>query len=190
MKLQPNEQIIKVYHHHPFYFVMRGLKIWLASLPFLFVAYIFSQMLSVYTQAWIYVGIVAAFALVHFYDFMIYYLDTLVVTNRRIVHLDWLNLFKYVETQAMLDDIQNIETQEMGFISKFYIFDFGTFILETASTRTTVHFNEAPDPEGIKFFLYNLAKRHADSTSTKERIETGEQQFIKKAEAALSQVQK
>lgn len=183
MKLQPGEQIIKVYHHHPFFFVTRGIKIWLACIPFLFVTFIFSQFLDLFTQAYIYIGIVAVFALIHFYDFMIFYLDTLVVTNRRMVHLDWLNLFKYVETQAMLDDIQNIETQEMGFISKFNFFDFGTFILETASTRTTIHFTEAPDPEGIKFFLYNLAKKHTKVTPLKEETPLREFQVEKQLES-------
>ncbi|MBD3270155.1 hypothetical protein GF376_01370 [Candidatus Peregrinibacteria bacterium] len=189
MKLQENEKILKVYHHHTYFFVLRGIKIWLASLPFLFVGYIASQFFDVISQAYIYIAIFLLFAVAHFYDFMIFYLDTLVVTNKRIVHLDWVNLFKYVETQAMLNDIQNIETQENGFMSKFEAFDFGEFILETASTRTTIHFKEAPDPEGIKYFLYKLARKHNALQSPKARVENKNIQFQKKAESQLRKVE-
>jgi hypothetical protein len=68
------------------------------------------------------------FALVYAYDFMMYYLDTLVLTNQRIVHLDWISPFRYQETQAMLDDIQNIESKENGFLSSIKLFDFGEFL--------------------------------------------------------------
>lgn len=160
MKLQVNEKIIKVYHHHKFYFIWRGVKVWAASLPFFLVAFIFSPIMgmNIYWSSNLFIFIV--FGLIHGYDFLMYYLDTLVITNQRLVHLDWINPFRYTETQAMLNDIQNIESAENGFLSRFKIFDFGLFLVETASTRTVIHFPEAPDPEGIKFFLTNLSRRH------------------------------
>ncbi len=188
MKLQHEEKIIKVFHHHKYFFVARGLKVWLASVPFFFLAYIITFSLGVYVQALTYIGITLLFGAIHLYDFLIYYMDTLVVTNRRVVHLDWISIFKYIETQAMLDDIQNIETHENGFFSKFPFLDFGTFTLETASTRTTVQFNEAPDPEGVKYFIYNLAKRHGQLTTQKNDQVKQKQEFIQKAELELSKV--
>lgn len=170
MKLLTGEKIFKVYHHHPLFFMLRVIKVWGASLPFFFVAFVFAPLFNFAAQVYLYGGIITLFALATCYDMLIYYLDTLVLTNKRLVHLDWINPFKYVEIEAMLDDIQNVESQESGFLSKFKFFDFGTFILETASTKMTITFPEAPDPEGIKFFIYNISKKHNSALVEKEEI--------------------
>lgn len=161
MKLQVNEKIIKVYHHHTLFFFWRGVKVWVAILPFLLLTYMFRSLIPFAVQVEIIVGTIIVFALAHAYDFIMFYLDTLIITNQRVVHLDWINPFKYMETQAMLDDIQNVESEENGFLSEFRIFDFGEFLIETASTRTVISFEQAPDPEGIKFFVTDLSRRHA-----------------------------
>ncbi len=161
MKLQVNEKIIKVYHHHVFFFLWRGVKVWSAILPFLLLTFMFRSLMPVMWQLAIIATTIVGFALVHAYDFVMYYLDTLIITNQRVVHLDWINPFKYLETQAMLDDIQNVESVENGFLSELKIFDFGEFQIETASTRTVIKFSQAPDPEGIKFFVTDLSRRHA-----------------------------
>ncbi len=100
--------------------------------------------------------IIALFSLFTAYDFVIFYLDRLIVTNRRIVHIDWHNLLSRGEQEAELKDIQDIETVENGIFSSIKLFDFGTFWLETASTKTTITFKDAPDPEGIKHLIYQL----------------------------------
>lgn len=186
MKLQVNEKIIKVYHHHKFFFIWRGIKIWAAALPFFLVAFIFSPLTGIQIYWWANMTIVAIFALIHGYDFLMYYLDTLVITNQRLVHLDWVNPLRYTETQAMLNDIQNIESSENGFLSKFKIFDFGLFLVETASTRTVINFPEAPDPEGIKFFLTNLSRRHfgVAVANNKQGVTSSESYIAKKKEVA------
>ncbi len=160
MKLQVNEKIIKVYHHHSIFFFWRSLKAWSASLPFFLVLFILGPSIpnSVYFVTFL--TIFLSFAVINIYDFTMYYLDTLVITNQRVVHLDWINPFKYLETQASLNDIQNIESEENGFLSKIPWLDFGTFLVETASTRTVISFAEAPDPEGIKFFVTNMSRKH------------------------------
>jgi hypothetical protein len=162
MKLQSNEKIVKVYHHHKLFFVIRAVKIWMASLPFFLVGYVVSYLTPNWIDMIIYGSIFSLFALIQSYDSLMYYLDTLVITNQRVVHLDWINLFRYLETQAGLDDIQDIESAENGFLSKIKLFDFGLFKIETSSTKTVMIFTEAPDPEEIKFFVVNLSRKHKD----------------------------
>ena len=58
-----------------------------------------------------------------------------------------------IKKEALLYDIQDIHTQEKGVLSALYLFDYGVIRLETASSKTTIVFTEAPDPEGIKTFL-------------------------------------
>lgn len=190
MKLQPHEKIIKVYHHDLFCFIVRGVKVWSASLPFFMLTYIFSTVMPGWMTASVVAGILVLFALVYAYDFAMFYLDTLVITNQRIVHLDWISPFKYQETQAMLNDIQNIESKENGFLSKIRLFDFGEFLVETASTRTVISFSEAPDPEGIKFFVTNLSRKHIalEGNQKADRDAQGAYTINQKMESSNSKV--
>jgi uncharacterized protein YfeS len=112
------------------------------------------------------------------------------LTNQRIVHLDWISPFRYQETQAMLDDIQNIESKENGFLSSIKLFDFGEFLVETASTKTVITFNEAPDPEGIKFFVTNLSRKHLglDSNLNKDEIAQIVDQKLEKPNSKVARV--
>jgi hypothetical protein len=190
MKLQSNEKIVKVYHHDLFCFIVRGIKIWIASLPFFMVALMFSSVMPQLLTFSLVAAVFVLFALVYAYDFMMYYLDTLVLTNQRIVHLDWISPFRYQETQAMLDDIQNIESKENGFLSSIKLFDFGEFLVETASTKTVITFNEAPDPEGIKFFVTNLSRKHLglDSNLNKDEIAQIVDQKLEKPNSKVARV--
>jgi hypothetical protein len=156
MKLQDNEQIVKVFHHHPTARLFRSLGILFACLPFFFVAWFFRDVLSPVQMVTLYIILGLFTFLVLLYDSILYYLDRLIITNQRILYVDWNGAFSNTEHEAELVDIQDIETIEKGFFAIFPIFDFGDFTLETASTHTTIRFPNAPDPEGIKHFIYHL----------------------------------
>ena len=99
------------------------------------------------------------FALVCAYVSLVYWLDKLVITNERIIYIDWIFLTLRKESEAFLDDIEDIQTQEKGFISKFRIFDYGRFKLETAASSVCIDFIEAPNPEGIRKFVYHIKQQ-------------------------------
>ena len=153
MKLQSNEKIIKIFHHHPFPFLVQMIKVVGASFPFFFLLYLISPSLSYNAIVIANLIIIGIFSLVIIYLALIYWLDKLVITNKRAIHIDWIFLSKRVEGEALLYDIQDIHTQEKGLLSALYLFDYGTIRLETASSKTTITFEQAPDPEGIKAFL-------------------------------------
>lgn len=93
------------------------------------------------------------FSIIILYLALIYWLDKLIITNKRAIHVDWILLSKRTEGEALLYDIQDIHTQEKGLFSALYLFDYGVIRLETASSKTTIIFIQAPDPEGIKTFM-------------------------------------
>lgn len=128
----------------------------IVSLPFYLMAAFLSAVLSTSTMVMTYGGITLIFGLVMAYDLTLYYFDRLVITNRRIVHVDWKSAVKREEYEAEITDIQDITTEEAGIFAFLSIFDYGTFKLETASTKTSIIFTEAPDPEGIKHFIYHM----------------------------------
>ena len=148
--------MIKVFYHHPLPAVIRGFKIAIVSLPFFFVASFFQSVLSPFAMFAVFAAIAAIFALIIAHDALIYYLDKLIVTSRRIVYVNWITLFLREESEAEFEFIQDIETKEKGILSRFGMFNYGLFKVETASASVSIIFDDANDPDGIKNFIYHL----------------------------------
>jgi len=156
MELREGEQILKIYHHHPTPFVFQILKAVLATLPFFFLLFILQTAFSSSAYVIAHLLVFAVFSLLVVYLSLIYWLDKLVITNLRIIHVDWKYLTIRDEAEALLDDIQDILTAEKGLLSYFSFFDYGQIRIDTASSHTTLTFEDAPNPEGIRQFIYHV----------------------------------
>jgi len=161
MRLDDDEIKVKSFLHHPLPFFFLLVKIAIVSLPFYFVATFFRDLLGQNSMIMTYVIISLVFTFVIIYESFLYFMDRLVVTNKRIVHIEWKNLFDVEESGAEFKEIQDIETTEPGILSHIPLFDYGKFILETAATKTAIVFINATDPEGIKHFIYQLQRKHS-----------------------------
>lgn len=159
MDLREGEQIMKVFHHHPTPFVLNIFKVIAATFPFFLLLFIFQEALPSRVNLTLHLIVITIFALVVTYMALIYWLDKLVITNQRAIYIDWKYLTVRDESEALLDDIQDIQTKEKGLLSYFYIFDYGTFTLETASSHVTLKFPDAPDPEGIRRYVYHIRQQ-------------------------------
>ena len=102
------------------------------------------------------------FSLVAVYLTLIYWLDRLIVTNKRIIFIDWEYLTVKTEHEAELNDIQDITSQEKGLVALIPFFDYGTIVIKTASAKTFIKFTQSPDPNGIKQFIYSNIEHHHD----------------------------
>ncbi len=98
----------------------------------------------------------ALFALVLIYVSLIYWLDKVIITNVRIIHIDWKYLTIRDESEAFLSDIQDVQTEEKGILAKFWIFDYGLIRLDTPSSYVTIEFKDAPDPENIRKYIFSM----------------------------------
>lgn len=184
MHLKNNELLIKTFHHHPLPFIIQLVKISCISFPFFLVASFFQgtlengQMILIYsTIALLFMGIIV-------HEGVLYFIDRIVVTNQRILHINWKSIFVREENEAELEDIQDMKTIEMGVLSKLRIFDYGTFEVQTAGAKIAILFHNANDPEGIKNFVYHLEQKpskiralshveaHNDSTLQKKDADT------------------
>jgi len=112
--------------------------------------------MSTKAYLWAHVIIIAIFTLILIYQSLIYWLDRLVITNQRIVHIDWKYLTVRDEHETELHDIQDISTKERGVLATFKVFDYGTFTVQTASRTSIIEFENAPDPEGIRQYVYTI----------------------------------
>ena len=156
MLLREGERILKVYHHHPTPFVFDVLKAIAGAFPFFLLLFFFQGVLSTKWFVILNLVVLGLFSLVVTYLALIYWLDKLVVTNQRIVYIDWKYLTIRDESEALLSDIQDIQSEEKGILAAFWIFDYGTFRLDTASSYVTLEFIDAPNPEEIRQFIYHI----------------------------------
>ena len=86
-------------------------------------------------------------------------MDKLIITDQRIVYIDYKFLTVSQESQTFVQDIQDIASREKGILSYLKIFDYGMLRIETAASNITITFENAPDPEGIRQFIFHLRKQ-------------------------------
>lgn len=156
MELREGEHILKVYHHHHTPFIWDLLKIIVGAFPFFLLLYFFGSTMSTESYVIANIIVVAIFTLLIIYQSLIYWLDKLVITDHRVVFIDWKFLTIRKEYEAELRDIQDIHTKEKGVLAVFKWLDYGTFSVQTSSHISIIEFVDAPDPEGIRQFLYTI----------------------------------
>lgn len=156
MKLGEGEQILKVFHHHPTPFVFQVLKVIVGTFPFFLMLFLFASVLSSKWNILLHLIVFMLFSIVIVYVALIYWLDKLVITNKRVVYVNWRYLTVRDESEALLKDIQDIQTKEKGILAAFWFFDYGFLKIATASSAVTVEFFDAPDPEGLRKYIYHV----------------------------------
>lgn len=159
MHLREDEHILKIFHHHPTPFVFDILKVIVATFPFFLVLFLFKETMSTKWFVLLHVIIFGLFAFAIVYMSVIFWLDKVVVTNERVIYINWKSLFIREEAEAFWAEIQDVKTQEKGFLSYFWVFDYGYFRIETAASHVTINFMDAPDPEGMRQFIYHVRQQ-------------------------------
>ncbi|MEK7529032.1 MAG: PH domain-containing protein [Patescibacteria group bacterium] len=155
MHLRESENIVRTIRRHLLPFFIDVFKILLAGTFFIVLIVWFGRSVSAdfVIIALIVVAGICGFAFTHL--FITYRLDRLVITNQRMVWVNWSSFFRKEEHELEFRDIQDIHTREKGILSYFRIFDYGLFQVETAASSVTINFEDAPDPEGIKQFIFD-----------------------------------
>lgn len=153
MHARQGEVIAKVVKRHltPFFFYVLGTL--LLAAPIFFVIYLVDRatgaewVLTLYAVAAFLTG--SALAIIS----IDYLLDKLVITNMRVVLIDWRSLVMREENEVELLEIQDIKTHAKGILTGISIFDYGTCAIETAASKTSIIFTHCPNPEGVKHFI-------------------------------------
>lgn len=156
MRLGKGEKVLKVYYHHYLPFVRRLIKVFLITLPFYFMLFLFKDGLPNNIIFGFHLVLISVFSLITVYITLVYWLDRLVITNKRVVFIDWKYLTVKAEHETELADIQEVSSYEKGIIAILPVFDYGSIVIQTASSSPTIEFPEAPDPDSIKTFIYSL----------------------------------
>lgn len=92
------------------------------------------------------------FALIEFIDF---YFDLDVVTDRRIVDIDQDRLFNRTVSELLLDDIQDVKANSKGILAT--LFDFGNISIQTAGSLPNFLFHDVKHPKEIAAMIIDLS---------------------------------
>jgi uncharacterized membrane protein YdbT with pleckstrin-like domain len=83
-----------------------------------------------------------------FYTLMLYDLNTLIITNHRIIDNRQHAFFSRTASEVSLSRVQDVTIEIEGFIQTFL--NFGDINIQTAGAQNEFRFELIPNPEGIK----------------------------------------
>lgn len=100
-----------------------------------------------------YVMAVWLIASIEFTDF---YLDTWIVTNKRIINIEQMGLFHRHASELHLSNIQDITSDTEGFLHT--MFNYGHVYIQTAAEEERFTFKDVPEPDQVKDAILKLVE--------------------------------
>ncbi len=89
-----------------------------------------------------------------FEKFLNWYFDLFLVTNQRVVDIDFNNLLNKHFAEADLDMIQDVSSSVKGLLGTF--FNYGDVLIQTAAKTNQINFEKIPNPEKVIKLLKEL----------------------------------
>ena len=149
--IQPDEDVIIVVRKHWFVLLRDSIGVIIAGLlPFFFISVLTSSsavnpaLSTFFTAVWL-----LALWMMLFTIWTNYYLDVWVVTDRRIINIDQIHLFKRNIIILRIERVQNITVKVHGFFATFL--KFGNLEIQTAGPEaSTMVIQGIPNPSYVR----------------------------------------
>lgn len=151
------EEIVLVLRAHPItqiYWIINGfiLAVTLFLLNFLLIKILDSYQIFFFNLF----GLVITFSYIWF-NFLGWFFNVGIVTNERVIDIDFHNVLYKEVTIAMLGKIEDVTSKAGGFFSA--VFDYGNVFVQTAGTEANIEFMQIPKPSQVaKIINQQLSK--------------------------------
>lgn len=111
-------------------------------------------------------------------NFLDYYLDAWVITDRAVIDLEWLGWFHRHSQRMLYSDIQGVSTEIHGIAGT--LLRFGTVTIEKISTGATVSLPNVPRPRAVEsVILRNMEEYlHGKNLKNAKHVEELLSQFV------------
>lgn len=160
----PDEKIVHVLHRHPLtiFWLVLGYLLLLGCVPFLFWYLPLYQAELVADPALMPLAVLGGSAfflfawLFLFQNFMDYYLDVWIVTNKRVLNIEQTGLFARTVSELRLYRVQDVTSTVKGVVET--IFDFGDVEIQTAGEKTRFIFEQIPHPNRVSKTILELSE--------------------------------
>lgn len=160
--LDDEEEIQMVVHKH----WLLGIKsLWLPSLVFIAV---WSMLYFAHTKYMIYgIGVASlGIALWWIRNFMDYYLDAWIITNKGVIDLAWHGWFHRSSTRVLYSDIQGLEYEVKGILGT--ILGYGEVSLEKISTGNTMSMEYVKRPRRVEALVLQCMETYMHKKNLKD----------------------
>ncbi|MDP2670945.1 MAG: PH domain-containing protein [bacterium] len=87
--------------------------------------------------------------------YLYWFFNVYLVTNKKIVDVDFLNLFYKQISETPLENIQDSTYRAAGFFQNH--FDYGDLMIQTAGETENFEFLNIPDPDGVQEKIMDLS---------------------------------
>ena len=95
---------------------------------------------------------------VAFQQFVHWYFNIYILTNKRVVDIDFFGLFHRRVSQCTLASVQDVTYTKAGLLPNFL--DYGDLHLQTAAAETHFDFISIPDPEGSQHLILDITAKY------------------------------
>jgi len=156
---EPTEKIILLVRSHPFTQIFWIINVFVLLL-FLFIVDSIIFAYFNYMQVFFLNIFAVVFILSYiWFNFLNWFFNVGIITNKRVIDIDFLNVLYKEITVAQHGNIQDITIKSGGYFEAF--FDYGTIFIQTAGTEANIEFINVPMPAQIVQILNKLlAKKH------------------------------
>lgn len=89
-----------------------------------------------------------------FEKFLVWFFNVAIITNKRVVDVDFYGLLYKEITDAELKEIQDVTQKQVGAIRT--IFNFGNVFIQTAGEKAMIEFEDIPYPDKVVKILQEL----------------------------------
>jgi hypothetical protein len=104
------------------------------------------------------------FVFAYFFEhFLRWYYNVLIVTDQRLIDVDFPSLLYREMTEANLDHVEEVSNRKGGYLRS--LFDFGDVLVQTAGAIPEIEITDVPDPEKVTKIIYDLIKKGEISAS-------------------------
>ncbi len=108
--------------------------------------------------------------LLFFHNFLDYYLDTWVITNERLVHVEQKGFFSRMIVELRFYRVQDVTAETTGFLGTF--FRYGTIAVQTAGASTHFVMKQIPKADEVASMLLKLVEDDRPYHTAKAHEET------------------
>ncbi|MBI2024396.1 PH domain-containing protein [Candidatus Giovannonibacteria bacterium] len=159
LNLDPEEKVVLIMHHHwiallmpVFVLVIFVVAPWVL-LPFILNTYPMAELGQLYyfiLSIWYLITLLLALSF-----WIDYYLDALVITDKRIMYVNQSGLFRHIVSEFRMERVQDVTIEVPNFLGT--IFHFGNINIQTAG-EVNFSINEVPRPHIARDLILKHAK--------------------------------
>lgn len=162
IELQPGETIVALYRRHWFLFFLIVFRAALAAaaviaVPFAVLA--FAPAVYHASAPFLYLGAVLALEIIWVFFFLgvtDYYLDTWIMTDRRVLLVELKGLFDRTVSSVDYGNIQDIASRMTGLIPT--LLNFGNVVIQSAGTFGEHTLSQVPRPNAVKEQIFKIQR--------------------------------